>query len=147
MKKWSTRIALSIALLAFGSCAAPMKVSMASDASPPSSPRSALIEVVDSAQGKPVRTSRYALSAVDGQEWSRVESDFGNEVTHVQVKASRDRDGYGVVINVEVQRSDRSRPGNLSATGSTKFFSGRKTIISKIERTDGTSTEVALAVN
>lgn len=127
------------------SCAPGVKSALAdSPAQPPLSGRSAIIEIVDGAQGKPVKTERFALSVVDERGWAELDSRSTVETTKIKVRADRDRN-YAVVMTLEVNRSDMtSAAAGLQLSDSTPFFAGKRSIMSKVDRPDGTSTEVAL---
>lgn len=146
----NTRFFGMVAVLALAgpSCvAAQIKTAHAADAAtqaPPAGNRNAVIEVIDSTQGKPTRTSRYSLAVVDERGWAELDARSGTESTHVKVRADRDRN-YAVVMAIELHRSDSaSADVGLSVNDSTTFFAGRRSVVSKVDRADGTSTEVAL---
>lgn len=126
------------------SCAPQVKSAYAADAQPPSGNRTAIIEVIDSSHGKATRTARYSLAVVDDRGTAELDACTGSEVTHVKVRAERDRN-YAVVMAIELHRSDSaSTDANLSVSDATTFFAGRRSVVSKVDRPDGSSTEVAL---
>lgn len=109
---------------------------------PPPSGRTVDLEITDTPRGGTPRVARYTLALVDDTGWSELDAHGIADHVHLKARADGNR-APARIVSFEVERSEVGGPA-LHLTDSTVFFAGRRTVLGRLDRPDGSTTEVAV---
>ncbi len=98
------------------------------------------IEVTDTEKGHPPRVVRFTLS-VEGGEWSRVTTRADTETYKIGVRLENDR------LRLDVNRSDSANQSpEVNASIVTNVALNKRTVVGRVQRQNGSATEIAVLV-
>ena len=140
----ATAIAASLIALPT-SCASSPRVAHAEPPPPALTPRVARtidVEINDTPPGGAAKTAVYSLAVVDDNGWSRIESKAPGAKLSLMARSDRERGGPAIV-RLDVERFEASGP-DLLVSQAVIFWAGRRTVIGKLARGDGGTTEIAM---
>ncbi len=143
-------VPLMIAMTALPtSCASGPRVARAEAPHPPPEPitpvvaRIIEIEINDAPPGGTAKTSMYSLAVVDDFGWSRIESRAASGKLALQARSDRVQRVGPAIVRLDVTRNETSGP-DLVVSQSVIYFAGRRTVLGRLARTDGGTTEIAM---
>lgn len=134
--------------LAFAVIAAPIAVTSSARASapphqaaPPVTTHTIDIEVTDTEKGHPPRVARFTLS-VEGGEWTRLQTQADTETYKLGVRLENDR------VRLDINRSDSAgSSASLNANIVANVALNKRTVVGRVQRQNGTATEIAVVVH
>jgi len=109
---------------------------------PPRVARTVEVEINDTPPGGAAKSAVYSLAVVDDNGWSRIESKAPAAKLSLMARSDRERGGPAIV-RLDVQRLEAAGP-DLLVSQAVIFWAGRRTVIGKLARGDGGTTEIAM---
>ena len=108
----------------------------------PAASRTVDVEVVEIARDKSSHTLRVAVSLVDNDGASEVSTQAGTFRYFLEARRDR-RAGGSPVLALELQRADTAASGDMRLSAASFADLGQRVVIGRVERPDGTATEIA----